>query len=122
MIAAGSDTPLAANCPCREVFDHLTSRWSLLVLLALSDGALRFHALRDRVEGVSEKMLSQSLKVLVRDGMVARHVEPSVPPKVSYELTALGREISQPLREVSEWIGRRIEDIKRAQRRYDAGA
>ncbi|MEO4001404.1 helix-turn-helix domain-containing protein [Mesorhizobium sp. CAU 1732] len=118
--AISNDGPLTADCPCRVVFDHLTSRWSLLVLLALSDGVLRFHALRDRVEGISEKMLSQSLKTLVRDGRVVRHVEPTVPPKVSYELTRLGEEVSEPLRQVSEWIGRRIDDIKIAQTHYDA--
>lgn len=114
------ESPLKADCPCRMVFDHLTSRWALLVLIALSDGPLRFHALRDCVEGVSEKMLSQSLKTLVRDGMVSRHVEPTVPPRVSYELTHIGQEVSEPLRAVFEWIGHRVEDIKAAQHRYDA--
>ncbi|TKT81286.1 helix-turn-helix domain-containing protein [Aquamicrobium sp. LC103] len=110
-----------ADCPCRTVFEHLTSRWSLLVLVALGDGRLRFHALRDRVEGVSEKMLSQSLRTLVRDGMVSRHVEPTIPPRVSYELTPLGKEVSMPMRAISDWIGNRMTDIRAAQERFDAG-
>lgn len=118
---AVKESPMNADCPCRTVFEHLTSRWSLLVLVALGDGRLRFHALRDRVEGVSEKMLSQSLRTLVRDGMVSRHVEPTIPPRVSYELTPLGKEVSMPMRAISDWIGNRMTDIRAAQERFDAG-
>ncbi|MEV4896171.1 helix-turn-helix domain-containing protein [Nonomuraea sp. NPDC055795] len=79
-----------SDCPGREVFTHVTSRWGMLIMVALRDGPLRFYLLRDRIGGISEKMLSQSLRGLVRDGLVHREVEPSVPPKVTYSLTGLG--------------------------------
>lgn len=116
------DSPLRAGCLWRDVFNHLTSRWALLVLFALADGPVRFHVLRDRVEGISEKMLSQTLKALVRDGLVMRHVEPTVPPRVSYELTKMGNEISLPLNLMSEWIGQNLGQIAAAQQQYDGGA
>jgi DNA-binding HxlR family transcriptional regulator len=109
------------DCPGREIFDHVTSRWGLLLLLALVDGPLRFHVLRDSVEGISEKMLSQSLKILSRDGLVERLVESTIPPRVSYKLSAIGHEVAAPLNEVLRWIGRRILDIHAAQKTYDAG-
>jgi DNA-binding HxlR family transcriptional regulator len=108
------------DCPGREIFGHVTSRWGLLLLLALIEGRLRFHALRDRVEGISEKMLSQSLKMLARDGLVERFVEETIPPRVSYELTQMGKEVAAPLNEVLRWIGRRVPDIQVAQAAYDA--
>ena len=108
------------ECPCRTVFDHLTGRWALLVLVSLNEGPLRFHALRDCVEGVSEKMLTHTLRNLVRDGLAMRHAEPTIPPRVSYALTPLGQEMAAPLREVLECIGRRIGDITASQRAYDA--
>lgn len=107
------------DCPGREIFNHVTSRWGLLLLLALVDDRLRFYALRDRVEGISEKMLSQSLKMLARDGLVERFVAPTNPPRVSYELTKLGQEVAAPLNEVLRWIGRREADILAAQKEYD---
>jgi DNA-binding HxlR family transcriptional regulator len=107
------------DCPGREIFEHVTSRWGLLLLLALVDGRLRFHALRDRVEGVSEKMLTQTLKMLARDGLVARYVEPTIPPRVSYELTQMGEEVAATLNEVLRWIGQRVADIRVARMTYD---
>lgn len=78
----------------------------LLLLVTLGEGPLRFHLLRDRIEGISEKMLSQTLKALVRDGLVRRLVEPTIPPRVTYELTPIGGELAAPLREVIERLGR----------------
>lgn len=115
-----ANDPFTSDCPGRTVFNHLTSRWGLLLVLALVDGPMRFHALRNRVEGISEKMLSQSLKMLARDGLVRRSVEPAVPPRVSYELTAMGREVAAPLTGVLRWIGRRMPDILAAQDHYDS--
>jgi DNA-binding HxlR family transcriptional regulator len=115
-----AETDLHADCPGREVFNHIVSRWGMLIILTLSGGALRFHVLRDDIEGVSEKMLSQTLKLLVRDGLVTRTVEPSVPPKVTYELSALGHEAASSLKQTVEWLGRHIPDFIGAQERFDA--
>jgi DNA-binding HxlR family transcriptional regulator len=109
------------ECPGRAVFNHIASRWGLLVLVTLSQasGSLRFHLLRDRIEGISEKMLSQTLKALVRDGLVVRRVERTMPPHVTYELTAIGAELAAPLQEVIARLGRRVPDILAAQLAYD---
>jgi DNA-binding HxlR family transcriptional regulator len=114
-----SGDPMLADCPGREIFNHLTSRWGFLVLLALADGPLRFHAVRDRVEGVSEKVLSETLRTLVRDGLITRSVNPTVPPQVTYALSELGREVAPLLGEVRGWLGRRVFDVLAAQRRFD---
>lgn len=112
--------PLTADCPGREIFNHITSRWSLLILVALGAQPLRFHALRDRVDGISEKMLSQTLKVLARDGLVTRTVVHTIPPQVTYELTDIGDELAAQFQQLIEWMGRRVPDILAAQHAYDA--
>ncbi len=114
-----SKGPLEEGCLWRDVFHHVTSRWGFLVLIALVDQPLRFYLLRNRVEGISEKMLSQTVKLLVRDGLIVRHVEATIPPQVSYELTKMGREIAQRLNGVSQWIGEHVPDIEQAQRSFD---
>ncbi|QVQ54079.1 helix-turn-helix transcriptional regulator [Spiractinospora alimapuensis] len=108
-----------SDCPAREVLNHITSRWAVLVLLALRGGPLRFHQLRDRIDGVSEKMLSQNLRVLTRDGLLDRTVTPTVPPSVSYDLTAIGREGVAHLAELTEWITRVAPAVQAAQERHD---
>ncbi|SDG50284.1 winged helix-turn-helix transcriptional regulator [Pelagibacterium luteolum] len=91
-------------CPSREVLKHLTSRWGVLVLIALMDGTHRFSALRRRVSGVSERMLAQTLQWLEEDGMVARVSYPVVPPHVEYSLTPLGREAAERVQALADWI------------------
>ncbi|WP_200940209.1 helix-turn-helix domain-containing protein [Devosia sp. Root436] len=100
-----SSDPFTSDCPGREIFIHVTSRWALLILASLSVGPMRFHMLRDRVDGISEKMLSQTLKTLCRDGLIDRTVEPTVPPQVTYELTQIGLELAGLLRELSSGWG-----------------
>jgi DNA-binding HxlR family transcriptional regulator len=107
------------ECPGRAVFNHIVSRWGLLLLVTLRDGPLRFHLLRDRIDGISEKMLSQTLKLLVRDGLIRCFVEPTIPPRVTYELTPIGGELAEPLRDVIERLGRLVPDILAAQVDYD---
>lgn len=114
-----SKGPLEEGCLWRDVFHHVTSRWGFLVLIALVDQPLRFYLLRNHVEGISEKMLSQTVKLLVRDGLIVRHVEPTIPPQVSYELTEMGRGIAERLDKVSQWIGEHVTDIEQAQKRFD---
>ncbi|SDE33087.1 winged helix-turn-helix transcriptional regulator [Glycomyces harbinensis] len=93
-----------SNCPARQVLDHITSRWGIWVLIALREKELRFFELREHIEGISEKMLSQTLRTLVRDGLVWREVEPSVPPKVTYGLNEVGRGTSDRLVDMFDWI------------------
>lgn len=95
---------LAANCPSREVLKHLTSRWGVLVMIVLLPGTQRFSALRRSIEGISERMLSQTLQWLEADGMVHRHVYNTVPPHVEYPLTPLGREAADKVRDLADWI------------------
>jgi DNA-binding HxlR family transcriptional regulator len=85
------------SCPSREALENVVSKWGTLALLALTEGSYRFNALRRRVEGVSEKMLSQSLQSLERDGLVTREVVSTIPPRVEYSLTALGERIARQL-------------------------
>lgn len=118
-LAFENDDLLRADCPGRELFEMITSRWTLLILWALSDGTLRFFQLRDRVEGISERVLVQNLKVLVRAGLVARLVEPTIPPKVSYALQPSGVELLTVVAQLTEWIAGNLEAVASAQAGYD---
>lgn len=103
----------SSACPSRVVLDHVTSKWAVLVLVALRPGPLRFSALRRRIGGVSEKMLAQTLRALEGDGFVARAVAPTTPPQVSYSLTTLGVELTEHLSGLLEFLNDRIGDIAR---------
>ncbi|MCW0212265.1 MAG: helix-turn-helix transcriptional regulator [Pseudonocardia sp.] len=102
------------NCPARTVLDHVTSKWAVLVLVALSRDARRFSALRREVGGVSEKMLAQTLRTLESDGFVDRTVAPTTPPQVTYSLTALGRDLTEHLAGLIGWINDRVPDVVEA--------
>jgi DNA-binding HxlR family transcriptional regulator len=95
---------MAADCPSREVLKHVTSRWGVLVLIALTGGTRRFSALRRMVGGVSERMLAQTLQWLERDGLVDRIAHQIVPPHVEYSLTPLGREAAEKVTTLADWI------------------
>ncbi len=94
----------AEQCPSREVLKHVTSRWGVLILVALRQGTHRFSDLRRKMGGVSEKMLAQSLQALEHDGVVDRASYPGVPPHVEYSLTPLGREVSEKVAALADWI------------------
>ncbi|WP_416046912.1 winged helix-turn-helix transcriptional regulator [Cupriavidus basilensis] len=94
-------TPL---CPSREILSHLTSRWGVLVLIALLSGTQRFSQLRRKIGGVSERMLAQTLQLLERDGIVERRAYEVVPPHVEYALTPLGKEAATKVRELADWV------------------
>ena len=98
------DQILPAACPSRIVLDHVTSKWGVLVLIALSSGTLRWGELRRHVQGISEKMLAQTLRTLERDGFVHREAQPVIPPRVDYSLTDRGRELAALLLPLMEWI------------------
>ncbi|MFD7840902.1 winged helix-turn-helix transcriptional regulator [Streptomyces sp. NPDC059761] len=96
------------DCPARDVVDHVTSRWGIWVLISLRSNNLRFYELRESIHGISEKMLAQTLRALVQDGLVWREVEPTTPPQVTYGLTEFGRDIGEPLEEMFDRITRRL--------------
>lgn len=104
----------AEQCPSREVLKHVTSRWGVLVLVALLAGTHRFSDLRRKVSGVSEKMLAQTLQWLEGDGFVLRRSYPVVPPHVEYSLTPLGREVGLRVQGLADWIELNLPGILRA--------
>lgn len=109
----------AKACPSRGTLEHVTGRWGALALGALSQGPFRFNELRRRVDGVSEKMLSQTLHALERDGLVHREAQPTNPPRVDYELTPLGHEVAQRLLSLIHFVEGRMDDVLAARRSYD---
>ncbi|MEB3753760.1 helix-turn-helix transcriptional regulator [Acinetobacter sp. MD2(2019)] len=102
---------LSNQCPSREILEHLTSKWAVLVLRSLGDGIQRFSELKRRIEGVSEKMLTQTLKMLEKDGFITRTVYPEVPPKVEYELTKIGQQAERQLDLFVSWIEENLDEI-----------
>jgi len=110
----------ARDCPARGVFDRLTDKWALLVIGRLRDGTVRFNQMRRDVDGVSQKVLSQTLKKLERDGIVRRTVYATVPVTVEYALTPLGRSLSDVIDPLCRWAESNIEAVHAAQRRFDA--
>ena len=109
----------AANCPTRQLLDRIADKWSALILLLLSREDLRFNALKRRIEGVSQKMLSQTLRSLERDGLVSRSVQPTVPVTVTYAITPLGRGLVGALSGMIEWAETCMIEVSAAQRAYD---
>lgn len=109
----------AKRCPSRPVLEHLTGRWGTLAILGLRSGPTRFNELRRRVDGVSEKMLSQTLQALERDGFVTRTVLSAIPPRVEYALTPLGEQVTARLAEVVHYLEASMDEIRAAQQRYD---
>jgi DNA-binding HxlR family transcriptional regulator len=106
----------AVECPSRDVLKHVTSRWGVLVLVALLAGTHRFSELRRKVGGVSEKMLAQTLQWLEGDGFVLRTSYPVVPPHVEYSLTPLGREVGQRVEALADWIEANLPAVMEARR------
>ncbi|MFC8225794.1 winged helix-turn-helix transcriptional regulator [Streptomyces sp. NPDC057287] len=108
------------QCPSRGTLEHVTGRWGGLTLGALYESGARFNELRRRVDGVSEKMLSQTLHALERDGLVHREARLTNPPRVDYDLTALGREVTARLMDLIQLVEGRMPEIVEARSRYDA--
>lgn len=117
--ADGRYDVLSAACPTRQVINRIGDRWSLLVLYALENGTLRFQELRRTVDGVSQKMLTQTVRALERDGLVSRTIYASVPPKVEYSLTPLGRGLTARIAAIREWAYDNIDDIEQARHDFD---
>ncbi len=109
-----------AMCPYRLVLEHVTSRWGVLVLIELLERPYRFSELRRTIGRVSEKMLTQTLQTLERDGLVHRDAKPVIPPRVDYSLTDLGREAAEQVRGLALWTSERMADVEKARESYDA--
>jgi DNA-binding HxlR family transcriptional regulator len=109
----------AKDCTSRETMEHVTGRWGTLAMVALLDGTTRFNALRRRVDGISEKMLSQTLQALERDGLVLREARPTIPPHVEYSLTSVGRQVADKLLELVELLESRMPSVMAARMEYD---
>ncbi|MEV6520578.1 helix-turn-helix domain-containing protein [Longispora sp. NPDC051575] len=107
----------SAECPTRQVLNHIAGKWTILIVDALADGTMRYTDLGRRIEGVSQKMLTQTLRQLEADGFLTRTVHPTVPPRVDYELTDLGRSLAGPIAALREWTEAHINEIERARRR-----
>lgn len=110
------------RCPTRLVLDRIADKWALLVLDRIRNGPVRFNHLRRDIKGVSQKVLSQTLKKLERDGLVSRTVYPTVPVTVEYALTPLGATLTEPVAALAHWAEHNMAAILAAQAAYDAGA
>ena len=111
--------PYAADCPTRMALDRIADKWTVLLLGLLDQSPLRFNQLRRAVEGLSQKMLSQTLKALERDGLVTRTAIATVPVTVEYAITPLGRTLAQALAPLVLWAGEHIGEVLGARARYD---
>jgi len=114
--------PFALGCPSRQVLDRVGDRWTVLVVLALRDGTLRFTQVRDRVQGISEKVLSGLLRGLVRDGLLTRTQQPGIPPRVDYALTPLGEDLAATLGGLDRWAREHAAQMLRARDVYDSAS
>jgi DNA-binding HxlR family transcriptional regulator len=112
-------TAYAANCPSRQILDRIGDTWSVLVVVMLVDGPHRYTELAKRIQGVSPKMLTQTLRGLERDGLITRTVYPVVPPRVDYALTELGRSLYGLVEALEKWAETHIEDVQTAREAYD---
>lgn len=109
-----------ANCPSRAALDQVADKWSVLVLAALCDGPLRFNALKRRLDGITQKALTQCLRRLERNGIVARDVHTGPPVSVVYAMTPLGRTLEAPFAALYAWTQSYLPDLEAARERYDA--
>ncbi|MFI2763345.1 winged helix-turn-helix transcriptional regulator [Streptomyces echinatus] len=124
MLVSGKTADAEAMCPHRLVLEHVTSRWGVLILITLLDRSYRFSELRRVINGyggrgVSEKMLTQTLQTLERDGLVHRDAKPVIPPRVDYSLTELGREAADQVRALAQWTSDRMTQVEKSRRVYD---
>jgi DNA-binding HxlR family transcriptional regulator len=110
----------ATSCPTRQILDRIGDKWTTLVIGLLADGPLRFSQIRRRIGGISQKMLTQTLRSLERDGLVSRTIYAEVPPRVEYQLTELGETLCEPIALIRNWALDHIVEVMAAQTAYDA--
>lgn len=112
-------TAAREGCPLRDVLDRVGDKWSVLVVICLSEGTQRFSALRRRIEGISQRMLTETLRQLERDGIVQRTVYAEVPLRVEYALTPMGQTLIEPLAALADWAEEHRAAIVAAREHYD---
>jgi DNA-binding HxlR family transcriptional regulator len=110
----------SADCPTRQILDRVGDKWAVLILLLLREQPMRFNQLRRTIEGISQKMLSQVLKSLERDGLIRRRAIATVPVTVEYSITPLGATLAAAVDPLRDWAERHLKEVLVAQRRYDA--
>lgn len=110
-----------AQCPTRQVLDRIGDKWAVLILILLEQEPLRFNELRRRIDGISQKMLTQTLRSLERDGLVSRAIFATVPVTVTYSLTPLGQTLVATVHGLTQWAETHIGEVQEAQRRFDRG-
>jgi DNA-binding HxlR family transcriptional regulator len=108
-----------ATCPARQLLDRISDKWATLIVTALADGPQRYSDLSRRIAGVSQKMLTQTLRSLERDGLLTRTVTPSVPVRVDYELTPLGRSLMPLITAIKTWADTHMPEVAAARTEYD---
>jgi len=115
------NTHVAGQCcaSIREMLSRVGDKWSVLIVTILSDEPLRFNELRRRIEGISQRMLTRTLRELERDGLVTRTVTPTTPPSVEYALTSLGHTLLEPVRALVLWTQANYADVSKAQQKFD---
>jgi DNA-binding HxlR family transcriptional regulator len=111
-----------AACPTRQVLDRVANKWTMLIIVALQGGTMRFSELRRSVDGVTQKMLTQTLRGLERDGIVDREVIPTVPVTVRYTLTPLGHSLADAVSVIREWAYANMDAIEAARAVYEPGS
>jgi DNA-binding HxlR family transcriptional regulator len=111
---------MTATCPSRTSLARIANKWTAMVVIALADGRMRFGDIRSAVDGISGKVLTETLRDLERDGLVTRQVFAEVPPRVEYELTDLGRTLHAPLEALGRWAEAHIAEVLTAREAYDA--
>ncbi len=120
-LPTSADVYNQAQCPSRLILDRIADKWTTLIIGILAQAERRrFNELRRMVGGISQKMLTQTLRDLERDGLVKRTIYPEIPPRVEYELTQLGRTLCGPLGSLTQWAHDHMEEVKRAQSEFDA--
>lgn len=112
----------SSDCPSRALFDQIADKWSMMVLAVLDDGPHRFNAIKRRLEGVTQKALTQSLRRLERNGLVSRQVISFSPVAVQYEITTLGQTLQHPFRELHKWTLDKLPDVEAARLKFDESA
>jgi DNA-binding HxlR family transcriptional regulator len=110
----------AANCPTRQILDRVGDKWAVLILLLLREEPMRFNQLRRTIEGISQKMLSQVIKSLERDGLIRRRAIATVPVTVEYSITQLGLTLAVAVDPLRDWAEHNLKEVLAAQRRYDS--
>lgn len=111
---------MMATCPSRTSLARIANKWTALIVIALSNGPMRFGLLRQTVDGISAKVLTSTLRELERDGIVLRRSYPAIPPHVEYELSPLGHTLKEPLHALGSWAEEHYSDVAQAREEYDA--